>query len=464
MSILKRRFTVTEEFSSNQTKVISKRSREQIVLPQHLVRQCLRFHHEGMAHPGRAKTIAVVQTCYYWPTIRRDCANHLSQCKYCCRRKQFNNRAKVPIQTYSRPMRPFYRMHMDVTGPFNTTEDGNKYILVFKCALTKWVEIFAIPQQNAEQVAKCLIDEVIMRHGCPHEIVTDRGTEFHNKTIKQIVKMSDIPRHIKTTAYNPRSDGMVETHMRPLKDQLAAYVNKFQTNWDQYLGIISGAYRMTVNEATGYSPFYLVHGREASMPSGEFIESKLSEQLLHEDLQDYVRGFMEVMSHTWEHVSHKFIKNVDEYNKRPKEPLIFVPYEVGDYFMKKKQPKRSYVDLKTRERGKITAKLQYRWTGPYRITEKLSPVLYKAMVHGSEVRVHAINMKPKTENWSQKQLRTESITDREYSFVVWDDDQGVFKLKKCTHKTLWPGYSGTSTANGEDLGLEEQKGYQPDED
>jgi hypothetical protein len=321
--------------------------------------------------------------------------------------------------------------------------------------LTKWVEVFALPKQNAEQVAKCLMDEVIMRHGCPHEIVTDRGTEFHNSTLRQIVKILDIPRHIKTTAYNPASDGMVETHMRTLKDELAAYVNKFQTDWDQYLGIIAGAYRMTVNEATGYSPFYLVYGREAEMPSGEFIEAKQTE---YTDLQQYVKGFVEVMGYTWEHVSHKFVKNVILYNKRPKEPLVFVPYEVGDYFMRKKQPKRSYVELKTRERGKISSKLQYRWTGPYRVTKVISPVLYDAMVHGEELRVHAINMKPKTENWTEKQLRTD-VGDREYSFVVWDDDQGVFKLKKCTQKTLWNAPIGE-----EHGGAEEEKQYYPEDD
>ena len=109
---------------------------------------------------------------------------------------------------------------------------------------------------------------------------------------------------------------MAETHMRVIKDQLAAYVNKFQTNWDEYLGIISGAYQMTVNKATGYSPFHLVYGREPEMPSGEFLETRLNET--EEELEEYVKGFVQVMRHTWERVSWKFIQNVDEYNKIPK--------------------------------------------------------------------------------------------------------------------------------------------------
>jgi hypothetical protein len=250
--------------------------------------------------------------------------------------------------------------------------------------------------------------------------------------------------------------------MRPLKDQLAAYVNKFQTDWDKYLGIIAGAYRMTVNEATGYSPFYLIYGREAEMPAGDFVENQLDENA---DLQEYVQGLVRVMSHTWEHVSHKFITNVDQYNKRPKEPQLFVPYAAGDYFMKKKQPKRSYIDLKTRERGKITAKLQFRWTGPYRVIRAISPVLYDSMIHGRETRVHAINMKPKTENWTDKQLRTE-IRDKDYTFVLWDDDHGIYRLKSCSHKVVFPGTGlhQQSAELEEDLGHEEEKNCVEDSD
>ena len=33
-------------------------------------------------------------------------------------------------------------------------------------------------------------------------------------------------------------------------------------------------------------------------------------------------------------------------------------------------------------------------TGPYRITEKINPVLYEAEIDGKKVRVHAVNMRP----------------------------------------------------------------------
>ena len=121
---IRRRYFSEEESRHHKTSVKREMKHEQIVVPKQLVRQCIRFHQEGLAHPGRAKTTQVIQMSYYWPTIRRDCSNYLHQCHYCAARKAHNLRARVAIMQYDRPVRLFYRMHMDLTGRLNTTVGG----------------------------------------------------------------------------------------------------------------------------------------------------------------------------------------------------------------------------------------------------------------------------------------------------------------------------------------------------
>jgi transposase InsO family protein len=133
--------------------------------------------------------------------------------------------ALVPIQEYNPVDQPFQRTHMDLTGPFNETRSGNKYILVFKDALTKWVEIFALSDKTSLETLICFEDEVINRHGVPELLVTDRGTKFSSKAWKDLMKLRNI-RHVRTTPANPRSDGLAENMMRTLKDMLTSYVNK----------------------------------------------------------------------------------------------------------------------------------------------------------------------------------------------------------------------------------------------
>jgi len=78
-----------------------------------------------------------------------DITAFIKDCRYCGRRKAWNAKAKVPVQVYDASERPFSRTHVDLSGPFPTTKYGSKYVLVLKCALTKWVEIFALTDKTA---------------------------------------------------------------------------------------------------------------------------------------------------------------------------------------------------------------------------------------------------------------------------------------------------------------------------
>lgn len=42
------------------------------------------------------------------------------------------------------------------------TENGNKYVVIFQDSLTKWVEVFAVPNQTAETLAKLVVEEVFL--------------------------------------------------------------------------------------------------------------------------------------------------------------------------------------------------------------------------------------------------------------------------------------------------------------
>ena len=90
-------------------------------------------------------------------------------------------RGKGPPRSKRAPMKltssgyPMERIATDILGPFPETDKKNRYILVISDFFTKWVEAFPIPDQRAETVAKCLVDEVIRRFGVPGYIHSDQG-------------------------------------------------------------------------------------------------------------------------------------------------------------------------------------------------------------------------------------------------------------------------------------------------
>ena len=102
-----------------------------------------------------------------------------------------------------------------------------------KCALTRCVEVIPVKDKNEVTIARALVEHVLFKHGTPRIIVSDQGLEFVNKTIEQIAILLGITR-IRSTAYNPRSNGLVENHNRTLKAMLAQYVDAYQSDWDQY--------------------------------------------------------------------------------------------------------------------------------------------------------------------------------------------------------------------------------------
>ena len=52
--------------------------------------------------------------------------------------------------------------------------------------LTKWPEVFPVPDQSAATVARLLVEEIVSRHGVPAEVLSDRGRAFLSGLMKEV--------------------------------------------------------------------------------------------------------------------------------------------------------------------------------------------------------------------------------------------------------------------------------------
>ena len=161
---------------------------------------------------------------------------------------------------------PWERLGIDVTGPHPTSARGNTYILTVIDHFTKWVELFPMRNQEASTVAKLLVDRVICQHGCPLQILTDQGPNFESELFQQLNQMLEIDK-VRTTAYKPSTNGNIERFHSTLHSMMAKLIDTKHRHWDDWLPSIAFAYRTSVNEVTGYTPFYLMFGREARIPA-----------------------------------------------------------------------------------------------------------------------------------------------------------------------------------------------------
>jgi hypothetical protein len=367
---------------------------EQTMVPQKLERSTLRMHHEGFGHMGSNRMLETLRLRYFWPKMDQDIIKHTGKCINCKLRKSYQRRPKVPIMKYDDTSRPLDRVHVDLTGPLPESKGKNKYIMVIKDYLTKYVWLVPLKTKGAVEVTEAFVGEFICQAGVPGRVVSDRGNEFVNRLLSNVSRILRINR-VSTTPYNPRSDGFVENHNKTLKDQLFHFVDTLkQDDWDVFLPTVQLMYNTTVSLATGYTPMLLMTGREARMPSFGHIESVDLERHKSVLSNEYILKMIETMRAYQDHALKQTVKNKARLNVRVRKPMEFVEYEVGQLFMRTHRPTSTFKSADEKEAWHITMKLLERFEGPYRIIRKISPVLYDANIDGKEVRVHANNMKP----------------------------------------------------------------------
>ena len=177
--------------------------------------------------------------------------------------------------------------------------------------------------------------------------------------------------------------------VRSFKDMITAHTNSHHDDWDEHLAVVAGAYRSTVNDATGFTPNFLLYGREVGQPSEEHIAELKEDQNIHA----YARDLRDAMEFFWTNAAKQVSDNSDNLNRMPLRRLQFKPFEVGDYFYHTRVPRRFHRDAEEDKIYKLSSKLQFRYTGPYRVVKVLSPVTYQADMNGKVITVHAISMK-----------------------------------------------------------------------
>ncbi|GFW84626.1 retrovirus-related Pol polyprotein from transposon 17.6 [Trichonephila clavipes] len=94
---------------------------------------------------------------------------------------------------------------------------------------------------EVDEIAKFLLEEIVLRHGAPQVIITDRGAVFRSRLVSSLVDLCNID-HRFTTAYHPQTNGLTERFNKTLADMLSMYVDVEQKNWDEILPFVTFAY------------------------------------------------------------------------------------------------------------------------------------------------------------------------------------------------------------------------------
>ncbi|UYV75458.1 hypothetical protein LAZ67_13000337 [Cordylochernes scorpioides] len=266
---------------------------------------------------------------------------------------------KIPIPPANFP---FERIGIDFVGPLPSTKNRKKWIIVLSDYYTRYAETRAVSEATVKEVSKFLVEDIFLRHGAPQYLISDRGSQFTSNLMKEVMKTCKI-KHCFTTSYHPQTNGLTERLNRTLINMLSMYVNTDQKNWDEILPFITHAYNTTIQETTGYSPFFLMFGRE---PTSLLDDRNISVDIDKDDYDEYIKHHLDKINRTRKLVINNTIKTQERMKKNYDKKHIERSYEPGELVA---------VWTPIRKIGKCE-KLLRKYFGPYRILKKLSNVNY----------------------------------------------------------------------------------------
>ncbi|KAL7298554.1 hypothetical protein TKK_0008328 [Trichogramma kaykai] len=263
-------------------------------------------------HRGISKTYQRIKQKYVWDRLKTDIQRPIQQCLECQLKKLARHRTKQPMIITDCPGSTFDKVALDIVGPLPATSEGNIYILTMQDQLSKFCIGVPLPDATATTIADAMVKRLICTFGTPKVILTDQGRNFLSKLLQRVAKRFRI-KQVRTTAFHAQSNGSLERSHHALAEFLKQYTNQ-ESDWDQWIELATLNYNSSVQESTKHTPFEVVFGRLARLPS--------SRPLPYDNLLES---------------KHRNKKYYDR-NLNP------VTFKVGDHVFMKKEPKAHKLD------------------------------------------------------------------------------------------------------------------------
>jgi transposase InsO family protein len=226
---------------------------------------------------------------------------------------------------------------------------------------SKWIEARRIVNVRSEEVVSFFTD-IIYRFGIPNTIITDNGTQFTGKKFLNFCNDNHIRvdwpavAHSKTNGEVERANIMI---LQGFKPRIFKRLDKFRARWVAELPSVLWSLRTTLCRSTGFTPFFMVHGFEAVLPTDIDYDSPQVRAYTEEGnqvaLEDAINQLNEALDVALLQCAkyQQSLWRYHEHNVCPRE------FHVGDLVLRRVQG------------SKDSNKLSPPWEGPFIIHEVL---------------------------------------------------------------------------------------------
>ena len=340
-----------------------------------------------LAHPGIKATQKLISKRFVWPSINNDCRTWAKTC-IPCQRAKVTRHVAAPIGKFSDTDGRFEHVHLDIVGPLPGSL-GFKYCVTAVDRFTRWPEAIPVTDIEAATVARAFISVWIARFGVPAKITTDQGRQFESKLFEELSQIMGM-KHLRTTAYHPATNGMVERLHRQLKSAIKCHENE---GWAEVLPIVLLGIRAAIKEDLRTTPAELLYGTTPRLP-GEFFQSDNTK----ENNSEFAKVLRRKMSR---------LKPVPGTSHGTRKTFIFKDLSTSPWVFVRHDA--------------VRGPLQPPYDGPFPVTERAEK-FYKVLIKGKTVKVSIDRLKP-TFILEEETTMNEKTGDNENVCDDDDDDE-----------------------------------------
>ncbi|XP_071687614.1 uncharacterized protein [Rutidosis leptorrhynchoides] len=266
------------------------------------------------------KTIAskVMRLDYFWPTLYRDVAKIVKRCKSCQRHAPQNRKSRHDMIPVNLPW-PFHKWAINIVGPFPAGA-GN------------------------------------VRFGIPHEIVSDIGAQISKDPFKSwCEELNSVQKF--TSIVHPQANGLCEVTNRDIVSEIKKHLNEKRTGWVDELSNVLWAHRTTFKKSTGETPFSLVYGSEAIIPTEIFVPTHRIANFDENANDDALCENLNFVQERRLMAAIKEANNKQQIVKYYNKKVRALAFDVGEWVLCNNEANRA----------ENVGKLGPNWAGPYQI-------------------------------------------------------------------------------------------------
>lgn len=294
--------------------------------------------------------------------MKREIADWVSRCLTCQKIKAEHQRPSGLLQPLEIPEWKWEHVTMDFIVGLPKSKTNHDAIWVIVDRLTKSAHFLPINERyTIERLVNLYLKEIVVRHGVPVSIVSDRDARFTSRFWKSFQECLGTRLNL-STAYHPQTDGQSERTIQTIEDMLRACVLDFRGNWDDHLPLVEFAYNNSYHASIGMAPYEALYGRKCRSPIcwEEVGERKIYGPELVEQTKQSIETIKKRLTAAQDR--QRKYANLGRKNKE---------FEVGEKVLLKISPWKGV--MRFGKKGKLSP----RYIGPFEILRRVGNVSYQ---------------------------------------------------------------------------------------